>query len=390
MKLEWRKKKSAGIVQEIQKEINEDFAEEAAAKIEPFAEHCWISICIEILSRNISRADFEILKNGRVEKNSASARLFAKPNPALSCFDLWKQTVSYWSLYGECFWWFGKDYSAGMPRELHVINPSRMSECIENGKITKWFCSAEEGGQTVIFPNELVHFKDWNPWNEYRGLSPLKTLGYELEQDILATRQNTVLLKEGGIPKGILKTDQILTDGDAERIERMWDKKYSAKNKRRIAVLGKGTEYQSLTFTPDALKLYDMKQWNLYTILAKYGIPPRVANIKDSKSSLSGTDTDSQHRAFWNFTLIPLLKNFEQILDVQFFSRFAPKETGRFNLLNVPELQESEDAQSRRDIEEIRAGLKTINDVLAERGLPGKPWGDLPGLVENQKVEAIP
>lgn len=390
MKIKWRKKKSASIAEVMQKETDEDFAEETAVKIEPFSEHCWISICIEILARNISRADFEVLKNGKVEKESACARLFARPNPELSCFDLWKKTVSLWSLYGECFWWFGENYSAGIPKELYVINPKQMSECIENGKITKWFYAGEKGGQTVIFPNELVHFKDWNPTSEYRGLSPLKTLGYELEQDILATRQNTALLKEGGIPKGILKTDQILTDNDAERIERMWDKKYSAKNKRRIAVLGKGTEYQSLTFTPDALKLYEMKQWNLYTILAKYGIPPRVANIKDSKSSLSGTDTDSQHRAFWNFTLIPLLKNFEQILDVQFFARFAPKETGRFNLLNVPELQESEDAQSKRDIEEIRAGLKTINDVLAERGLPGKPWGDLPGLVENQKVEAIP
>jgi phage portal protein BeeE len=140
--------------------------------------------------------------------------------------------------------------------------------------------------------------------------------------------------------------------------------------------LGKGTEYQPLTFSPDVLKLYDMKKWNLYTLLAKFGIPPRVANIQDSKSSLSGTDTDSQHRAFWNFTLIPLLKNFEQILEVQFFRRFNLSEIGEFNLNNIPELQESEDAQSNRDIAEINAGLKTINDVLRERGLKDKPWGN--------------
>jgi Phage portal protein. len=119
-----------------------------------------------------------------------------------------------------------------------------------------------------------------------------------------------------------------------------------------------------------------MKKWNLYTLLAKFGIPPRVANIQDSKSSLSGTDTDSQHRAFWNFTLIPLLKNFEQILEVQFFRRFNLLQTGEFNLNNIPELQESEDAQSNRDIAEINAGLKTINDVLRARGQKEKPWGD--------------
>ena len=160
-------------------------------------------------------------------------------------------------------------------------------------------------------------------------------------------------------------------------LARTWDKKYGHNNKSRVAVLGKGTEYQQLTFSPDTLKLYDMKKWNLYTLLAKYGIPPRVANMQDSKSSLSGTDTDSQHRAFWNFTLIPLLQNFEQVLEVQFFRRFKLSEKGVFNLESIPELQESEDAQSNRDIAEINAGLKTINDVLRARGQEEKTWGDI-------------
>jgi len=47
-----------------------------------------------------------------------------------------------------------------------------------------------------------------------------------------------------------------------------------------------------------------------------------------------------------------------------------------FDFSNIPELQKSEDEQSKRDIEEITAGLKTINDVLAERGKPLKIWGD--------------
>ena len=51
-------------------------------------------------------------------------------------------------------------------------------------------------------------------------------------------------------------------------------------------------------------------------------------------------------------------------------------EIGEFNLNNIPELQESEDAQSNRDIAEINAGLKTINDVLRKRGEKEKPWGD--------------
>ena len=50
---------------------------------------------------------------------------------------------------------------------------------------------------------------------------------------------------------------------------------------------------------------------------------------------------------------------------------------GRFDLSDIPELQKSEDEQSNRDIAEINAGLKTINDVLKERGKEPKPWGDI-------------
>jgi hypothetical protein len=95
----------------------------------------------------------------------------------------------------------------------------------------------------------------------------------------------------------------------------------------------------------------------------------------DKSTSLSGKDTAEQHSAFWKYTLIPILRQFEQILESQFFMRFGLSESGVFDLWDIPELQESEDAQSKRDIAEINAGLKTINDVLKERGKDGKPWG---------------
>ena len=358
--------------------VAEDFSvREKKTCTDPYLQHAWVSVCIDILTRNVARAEYEVRKNGTVERETPLANLFRFPNKNLSRFDLWKQTCAWWSLDGEAFWWFGENYVCGIPTEIYILNPRYMQHVVDGGKITKWVYTEEGSGrQLMILPDEVIHFKDWNPWNVYRGVSPLVSLGLEVEQDLLAAKQNTDLLKEGGVPKGLLKTDQVLTEAEAELLARTWDRKYGRGMKNRVAVLGKGTEYQPLTFSPDVLKLYDMKKWNLYTLLAKYGIPPRVANIQDSKSSLSGTDTDSQHRAFWNYTLIPLLKNFEEILEVQLFRRFNLPETGVFNLDSIPELQESEDAQSNRDIAEINAGLKTINDVLRKRGENTKPWGD--------------
>jgi len=351
--------------------------------------NAWVNISINILIRNIARADYTIKIGGDDVNNGSIYDLFHRPNPYLSRYDLFKETAAWWYLEGEAFWWFGNDYSGGLPKEIYILDPRLMRHEHElygtantggsdyKNKPRRWFYHYN----TELIPilsDEIIHFRDFNPFNPVRGVNPLLSLALELEQDFYANKANSQLLKNNAIPQGILKTEQTLRPEEADQLERRWESKYGAvKAGRKIAVLGRGTEFKPVTFSPDVIKLFELKKWNLYTILAKYGIPPRVANIGDRTSSLSGKDTAEQHAAFWKYTLIPTLKQFEQILETQFFIRFGLKERGIFDLFDIPELQENEDQQSKRDIAEINAGIKTINDVLRERGKETKPWGDV-------------
>ena len=350
-----------------------------------YSVHAWVNIAVSILTRNIARADFTIKKGGDDVTYGPLYDLFRKPNSLLNRYDLWKQTAAWWHIEGEAVWWFGPDYSGGIPKELYILNPrklrheSEIRSGIDNefNLPRRWFYYS--GTDIIpILSDEIIHFRDWNPYNPVRGINPLAALALELEQDYFANKANSQLLRNNAIPQGILKTEQTLRPEEADQLERRWESKYgNVKSGRKIAVLGKGTNFEPLSFTPEVIKLFELKRWNLYTILAKYGIPPRVANISDRSTALSGKDTGEQHSAFWKFTLIPLLRQYEQVLESQFFIRFGLKERGVFDLWDVPELQESEDQQSKRDIAEIQAGLKTINDVLRERGKELKPWGDV-------------
>ena len=357
--------------------------------IDPFNDNflcnAWVNIAVSILIRNLARADFILERDGVELKSGHLFSLFHRPNEHLSRYDLWKETAAWWLLEGEAFWWFGPDYSGGLPKQLYILNPRKLQLEGEGLDVQREFVNKKQrwfyhvGAELVpIFSDELIHFKDWNPWNPLRGVNPLVSLSLELEQDYFANKANSTLLKNNAIPQGLLKTEQTLRPEEADALERRWESKYGqVKAGRKIAVLGKGTSFEALSFNPDLVKLFDLKRWNLYTILAKFGIPPRVANISDKSTALSGKDTKEQHSAFWQYTLIPLLRQFEQILESSLFMRFNLKETGRFDLWDIPELQENEDAQSRRDIAEINAGIKTINDVLKERGKETKPWGDV-------------
>ena len=351
--------------------------------------NAWVNIAVNILIRNIARADYTIKNGGDDVNEGVIYDLFHRPNSALSRYDLFKETAAWWFLEGEAFWWFGSDYTGGLPKELYILDPRKMRHELEsygtlnNGGIDykhkprRWFYHTNSE-IIPILSDEIIHFRDFNPFNPVRGVNPLLSLTLELEQDFYANKANSQLLKNNAIPQGILKTEQTLRPEEADQLEKRWESKYGAvRAGRKIAVLGRGTEFKPVTFSPDVIKLFELKRWNLYTILAKYGIPPRVANINDKTTSLSGKDTAEQHAAFWKYTLIPTLKQFEQIIETQFFIRFGLKERGVFDLFDIPELQENEDQQSKRDIAEINAGLKTINDVLRERGKETKPWGDV-------------
>ena len=51
---------------------------------DPYLQHAWVSVCIDILTRNVARAEFEISKNGKVQKDTQLAKLFHYPNKNLS------------------------------------------------------------------------------------------------------------------------------------------------------------------------------------------------------------------------------------------------------------------------------------------------------------------
>jgi phage portal protein BeeE len=134
-----------------------------------------VNIAVNILIRNIARADFVIKMNGNDISSGVIHDLFRRPNESQSCYDLWKETAAWWFIEGEAFWWFGKNYSGGIPQNIFILDPRRMQHEIiyqrgiglEN-KNRRWFYQTD----TELIPilsDELIHFREWNPWNPIRG-----------------------------------------------------------------------------------------------------------------------------------------------------------------------------------------------------------------------------
>ncbi|MDR0497755.1 MAG: phage portal protein [Treponema sp.] len=140
--------------------------------------NAWVNIAINILIRNLARADFIIEREGQEVNSGPLFTLFHRPNERLSRYDLWKETAAWWHLEGEAFWWFGPDYAGGLPKKIYVLNPRQIQpeggtldyrDTLDNNR-RRWFYNT--GVETVpIFSDELIHFRDFNPWNPLRGVT---------------------------------------------------------------------------------------------------------------------------------------------------------------------------------------------------------------------------
>lgn len=346
-------------------------------------QNAWVNLAVTSIARNFSRAPFVLYKGEDVIEEGPAWELFNNPNPYLSRYQLWEATVSWRKARGEAFWIYEKDNNplrGGIPTMIVIVDPSRMKHILDpdGQKITGWKYTQDKE-EVPFLPKEVVHFRVWNKWDAWRGVSPLIAMGEELTQDWQANISNTKMISNGSVPRGILTSKQRLTENQAKELQDRWEKAHGgASRAHRVAVLGAETQYQQIGLSPEDLQYFEGKKWTRQTVLATYGIPPAVVGVKDDMTPLSGADTKEQLRSFWSMTLVSEQKAIEDKLRIDFFKRLGLEDLrGEFDIGDIPELKDDEAQRSTIDLAEIGAGVRTINEIRDERGLDPVEWGNV-------------
>jgi HK97 family phage portal protein len=362
--------------------IDEAFVEDSKNNVvgDSYRYHPYVNIAVSKIAANINRAKFKILDGDNEVTSGPVFDLFSYVNPHMSRYQLWEATVSWLETRGECIWTFEKDYGGiRLPKEIFVHDPNRFVHHVdkEENKIILWQYQTPEGEFIPFLPSELIHFKFWNPWNEFRGVNPLISHESILSEDAMIDASNISLMKNKSTPSGLLTSDLPINESQAKEYIARWEKTHGGPSRSgRIAVMGSNLKYQSIGLTPAEMNYLQTKKWNRSTIIAKYGVPPVVSGFKDENTPMSGTDTSEQLTQFWNMTLIPIIKQLEDKLETDFTKRWAPRLKIEFNIDDIPELQENESDSSDRLIKLSTTGILTINECRERLGLEPVAWGD--------------
>ena len=344
--------------------------------------NAYVNIAINKVATNIVRAKLQLVNDaGKIVETGPVYKLFRDVNSMMSTSQLMEATVSWVEMRGEAIWILtGRTPGTitGVPVEIIVVDPQYMIHVLnkEETEIVLW--KFKRGSVEISYmPTEIIHFKQWNPVSHWRGINPLIAMEPELVSDMLINQSNNSLMKNRGVPAGLLTTEESITEKQAEEIRDMWNKAHGGSDKTgKTAVLGEGTSYKQLALTSAEMEYFKSKQWNRTVILGRYGVPAIVAGYKDESTPLSGADTNEQLKFFWEQTLIPLLKFFESKLDTEFSKRFAPNLHIRFDISEIAELQADLELLAKRQREDVKAGILTANEVREQRGMDNVIWGN--------------
>lgn len=355
---------------------------------QPYREHVWVYACINAIAQSISGVPL-LFKTGsrkdlKVVESHPLVNLFESPNPMMSGSQLVEATFVYLGLTGEAFYITERESGKDIPKEMWVFHPGRFKEVVDDqtGLISGWVYS--KGPQQIpIQPHEVIFFRHFNPYHDYRGLAPLQAARAGIEQDFWAGRYNTAFFKNSAQPGGVLETSGNLTDEEYQRVLAQWQDRHGGASKAHaIALLEGGLSYKQTGLSQKDMDFLEQRKWNREEIMAAFKVPKGELGLYED---VNFATAKTQRKLFWENTLLPKMALFEFVLWSQLL---RPLEGGRiwaeFDYSTIGALQED-----RKDLVDcayklwsMGVPLNTTNEYLG-LGLPAVEGGDIGYLPFN-------
>ncbi|HEY1407399.1 MAG TPA: phage portal protein, partial [Promineifilum sp.] len=217
---------------------------------------------------------------------------------------------------------------------------------------------------------DVIDFKLFDPLNLYRGYPPAAVAGRVGDVDNATTDYLKLFMEKGGMPPGLLKTKQKLIDTDVNDIRRRWSERYGGfSHWLEPAVLDSDAEYQKVGLTFEEMGFDVLDARSEARICMVIGVPPILVGAKIGLDRATYSNYGEARLAWWEDTLIPQYRNFENVIANDLAPEFGEGLTVEFDFDDVPALKESEDAKWGRAGAALAGGYITVNEAREHVGL---------------------
>ena len=318
--------------------------------------------CLNVLATSFSepklhvvKKDTKFLDNEKVLEHPLT-QLYSRPNPFMSANLLSHYIVLALNTLGDAFLYKNRN-GQGKVVELVPLMPHLVEvRGNENKLITHYDYYLYGKGEKIELPVEdIVHIRQGiDPNDHRRGHAPLKTVLREILGDESAGQFTAALLNNMAVP-GVVLTPR--NDGfggptreEAESISQMYKEKFGGANRGAPMVLSGAMNIDIVSFSPDQMKLAELRRIPEERVSAVLGVPAILAGLGAGLDSATYNNTKELREFFTEQKLVPMWRTVAAELTHQ---------------LLIPDFKD-QNLECMYDIQNVRA-LQTDMDELYKR-----------------------
>lgn len=339
--------------------------------------------CLELITNTVASMPVYLYKeneDGTLEKvkDSRVRKLNHEANDFLNGYNLKKHVAKDFLLHGASY---VSVVNAG--KNVLELNPLQTKSVVVNKKVANGYrtVGAEiqvahtEEGHTNQFNKKLTKFKPYELMitigETHDGLTSkgLLTNGQEVFKQALSEMEYTRNLYErGALPLGLLKTDNRLTEPQANSLRTAWKNLYGGvKNAAKTVVLQEGMDYQALSMKPDEMQMDETRQSTNSELCKIFNVPEGLIRANSGKVYQS---IEQNNLHFLKHTLSPIIVAMESAMSRALLLE-SEKEDGYFFRFDTSELvRATEKERVDTVVAAVSGGIFTVNEGRAKFDLP--------------------
>jgi HK97 family phage portal protein len=275
-----------------------------AAELETFVTHPWIKRAVLAIANAVASVPWKVVNGeGKEIGDSRWVKVLNTPSDDQSYFDLMLATVIYLEVLGEAFWEKVPPRMGAGAAALYNMRPDLLSLVIsEDGRfIEKIVYESPSGRKATFTPEEVVHFKHFHPYQEWRGLSSLSDLDVTVRQEISANEWLSFFLSRRGTGEGYLTTDKPVGEPEIDRAHARWN----ARRKGETAFLPFNLSWKDMAKGPGPREGNLLGALDWLRELELMGVPPVIIGLYENAKY---ANMDIQLRAFYTLLIRPRLE----------------------------------------------------------------------------------
>lgn len=336
---------------------------------------------VNLIARAIAMSNVAVYESDNEDspiiKNHPFVALLKRPAPSMQWLSLDRFTVlesiaASLMIHGGAYIYLCGRNDDNTPKMILPLRPDRIAPFLDRENGVDKYKYTVDGKDWYIPIEDIVYVKQFNPTNDYVGLSPYEPANYSVSTDLAAQRYNWNVFRKGIRASGVIESDSSnINTEQRELMERYWTDTYtgSPDKAHKLLFLWDGFKFKDLGLNMRDAEYVEGRKINMRDILMVTGVHPTLLM---QEGGTRATATTAEY-LFAKYTLNPLCVRIAMRITAEIMPLYG--ENHEFRFIGVVPRDDVQTTQ-RHAVYLDRAVLR-INEVRQEIGLQSVDWGDV-------------